>query len=198
MTLEETLKVTAPALGWAIACINVVVLPFFNKREALYKDYEGSGELEGALSAIESGRLINALGGMFDGLLEQQDDKRRKVNIRHLLQSKGFLPDFKQAEDAYQQMENIRRTYQALKGAANVWRWGALHALITLLVPVACLDYGKMGAWGWVRTEILLTALGCGWTLTVVLVARGFIRFHSRMSSFLEQLALAKEGDSGS
>jgi hypothetical protein len=198
MTWEEILKITAPALVWAVACINVVVLPFFNKREALYKDYEGSGALDAALSAIESGRLVDALAGMFNGLIEKQKDKRRRIEIRDLLQSTDFLPDFGRAEAAYQQMSEIQRTYQALKSAANVWRWGALHTLITVLAPLTCLDYTQMGAWGWVKTGNLLTVLGCAWLVTIVLVARGFFRFHSLMSRFLEQLNSAKGGGSGS
>jgi hypothetical protein len=197
MTWEEILKVTAPALVWAVACVNVVVLPFFNKREALYRDYEVSGDLDAALSAIESGRLVDALGGMFDDLVEKQEDRRRKVNIRHLLQSKGFLPGFKLAEEAYQQMEEIRQTYQALKSAANVWRCGVLHTLITILVPLTCLDFAQMGAWGWIETGNLLTVLGCAWLVTIALVVRGFFRFHSLMSRFLEHLASAKEASVG-
>lgn len=198
MTWEEILKVTAPALVWAVACINVVVLPFFHKREALYKDYESSGALDAALSAIESGRLVDALAGMFDGLIAKQEDKRRKIDIRDLLQSTDFLPDFGRAEAAYSKMSEIRRTYQALKSAANVWRWGALHTLITVLAPLACIDYAQMGAWGWVKTGNLLTVLGCAWVVTIVLVVIGFFRFNSLMNRFLDQLASAKENSVGS
>ncbi len=198
MTWEEILKVTTPALVWVVACINVVVLPFFNKREALYKDYEGSGAIDAALSAIESGRLVNALAGMFDGLIEKQEDKRRKIEIRDLLQSTDFLPDFGRAEAAYREINEIQRTFQALKSAANVWRWGALHTLITVLAPLACLDYAQMGAWSWVKTGNLLTVLACAWLVTIALVVRGFFRFHSLMNRFLEQLASAKEDGVGS
>ena len=82
MEVDEALKVAGLALPWSFACINVAVVPYFKKRELLYKDYESSGAMAAAQSAIESKRLVDALAGMFEGILEKQEDKRRKVEIR--------------------------------------------------------------------------------------------------------------------
>jgi hypothetical protein len=192
VTVEEAIKVAAPALTWAVAWLNLVVLPFFRKREALYKDYHNSGAIAAALSAIESRRLVEALAGMFEGVLDKQEDKRKKVNIRDLLQSTDFLPDFRRAEEAYRDIGDIERTYKSLKDTADLWRWGAAHALASALVPAACLDFDKLGAWSWVTTENLLRVLALVWGLTLIMVVRRLLQFHSLMRDFLKQLETAK------
>lgn len=195
MTDIDVWEIVGIAIAWAVAWINVTVIPFYRKREALFKDYDHSGALSVALSAIESQRLVEALAGMFDEVLNKQEDRRRKVDIRELLQSTEFLPSFEKAEEAYRDMGAIERTYAALKEASAFWKWGVVHVLVTLLVPVACINFSETNAWDWIRTENMLPWLLLIWILTAGHVARRFLQFQSLMVRFLELLEQANAGD---
>lgn len=198
MTADDVVKIVAPVIAWAVACINVVVLPFTKRRETLDKDYRSSGRIAAALSAIESERLVEALGGIFEDVLDKKEDKRRRADIRELLQSADFLPDFKKAESAYRDMGEIETTYRELQTASDLWKPGALHCLLTVLIPVACLDLGKSVGWEWMTPGRLLTVVGIAWALTLLLVVRRWLQYHSLMVRFLAQLEAATDGGDGS
>ena len=125
-------------IAWAAIWIQVIVVQFFNKGEQLHQDYWARGQINTALAAIETDRLIPALSRMFNRAIEEQADKRKRPEneMEDLLQSVEFAPDLQTAQVAMSAMDGIRQGYAHLKvSAARLWKWGFAHALLTPLLP---------------------------------------------------------------
>ena len=179
-------------LAWATLWVNVAVLPFYKKRESLYKDYESSGEIDAALSAVESKKLIPALARMFDGIMDRREDKRRAYNFADLLQLVDFLPDFRGAEEAYREMSELKFSYEKLKKCSDLWRWALAHAILSALIPISQLDLSKVIDWQWIVAQYIVPVLAVLWLVTLCVMVWYLIRFKSLMNGFLEKLASTK------
>lgn len=178
----------AAGISWAALWVQFVVIPFFNKREQLHKDYSASGSINAALAAIEADELIPAISRMFVKLRDAQPDKRKRVvdEIEDLLQSVEFLPDLHEVQKAMSRMENIEASFQKLKlSASRLWLWGLGHSLVSAILPFVYVTT-------WTSNSTLriglLVFLGTVWFTTITASIAGLLRFHSRMGIFTGDL----------
>ena len=180
----------AAVVAWCALWAQVIVIPFYNRRESLSKDYHASGRMNTAIAAIESNRLIKSLAAMFNRAQDSNPDRRTRPDIETLLDSTLVLPDLKQAQAAMVDIEELHRCYGKLcLKSGRLWKWTLLHLLLSLAI------FGEFSlgqSLPWFRVLLLATAIPCG--LTFAVVVYGFFAFHNLISSFNSTLEKHERG----
>ena len=90
-------------------------------------------------------------------------------------------------------MRELEDSYDALKTCSDLWRWALAHVLFSALIPLSMVDFAKHGAWPWITTEYLLPPISFLWLITLGVVVRRLMRFHSDMRTFLARLSTARK-----
>lgn len=171
------------AATWSALWMQFIVLPFFNKGEAIHKDYWQGGEINAAKAAIETTRLLPALAQMFQLAIDARSDKRKKPDgdIEELLQSVEFRPFLERAQAAMSAIDQITDLYHQLRqSSTRLWRWGLGHALLTPALPFIYIfampiDY---------RMKWLLILVAGVWLVTLFMCIKGAVAIHSKMGCF--------------
>jgi hypothetical protein len=191
----------AVSIPWLVLWSKLVVIPFYNKGEDLHKDYFG-GELNAAQAAIESNRVIPALGRMFERASDQRSDRRTRIDIEDLLQGIDYVPDLDEALDAMSAITSLKAQYELLHTkASRLWKWGAGHLVSTALTAfamsmkrvegalsgVVTITVSQLDFWSW-----LCIALGMVWSLTLAVMVFQLFRFHSQMNDFRRSMEQAQ------
>lgn len=191
----------AVIIPWLVLWSTLIVIPFYSKGEDLHKDYFG-GELNAAQAAIESNRVIPALGRMFERASNQRVDHRTRIVIEELLQGIDFAPDLNEALDAMSAITSLKAQYELLHTkAGRLWKWGAGHLISTALIAVAMsldriedalsgvatITISQLDLWPW-----LCTTIGMLWLLTLAVMVFQWIRFRSQMDQFRRSLEQAQ------
>ena len=189
MAVTELISLGA-AVAWGGVWVNFVVILFFTKGEKLHQDYKEKGSLDAAVAAIESNRLIPALARIFERARDARENKRTKIDMEELLQAVDFLPDLEQLQAALQEKRSLEDAYKALHNLANsLWRWGLLHVLATVALPLLWL--GNLPDATWIDVARILVSLL--WVATLVWMIAQLFRFHRRMNAFLGCLGPSRE-----
>ena len=191
----------AVSIPWLVLWSKLVVIPFYNKGEDLHKDYFGS-ELNAAQAAIESNRVIPALGRMFDRASGKRPDRRARINIEELLLGIDYAPDLDEALDAMSAITSLKAQYELLHTkASRLWKWGAGHLVSTVVTAfamsikrvegalsgVVTIDVSQSGFWSWV-----CVAIGMLWLLTLAVMVFQLFRFHSQINDFRRSMEQAQ------
>lgn len=192
----------AASISWLILWAQVVVIPFYNKGEDLHKDYFGR-ELNAAQAAIESSRVIPALGRMFERASDQRPDRRARIDIEDLLQGIDYVSDLDEALSAMSAITSLKAQYELLHTrASRLWKWGAGHLVSTAVTAFTISMKGVEGAlsslipitlgqsdfiWSW-----LCVVLGMLWLLTLAVMVFQWYRFHSQMDDFRRSMEEAQ------
>ena len=182
------------SIAWVGVWIQLVVLPFFNKRESLHKDYFASGRKNSAQAAIEANKLIPPLAAMFMKAKNAQPDKRRKIEdeIEALLQAVELLPDLENARHAMAAIEELDRSYAWLnKTASWLWKLGLAHSVLTPLLPVGFMQIPLDDNW----KEWIWIAIFIFWLATFAICLYGVTTFHSTLGSFISALEVENVGE---
>lgn len=181
------------SLAWATLWIQVFVVPFYYKSEALHRDYWASGRLNAALAAIESSRLLPSLARMFTRALHAQTDRRRRPEpeIEDLLQSVEFLPDLADAQDAMSDMDVLRDRYNRLRTSSRfVWMTGLAHSLLTPSLPLSYYFLSRTLSFRiWVISGLVVV-----WALSLIMSVASLWRLHNRLQEFTTKLESSGEG----
>ena len=170
------------------------MLPFYNKGEDLHSSYFVGGELNAAAAAIESNRVIPALGRMFQRASDQREDRRTRIDIEELLQGIDYAPDLDQALSAMSAIASLKAQYQLLHTkAGRLWKWGAGHLALTPLTAfamsmkrleealssLAAIRVSQMESWPWFCVGFLML-----WFFSLGMMLFQWIRFRSQMDEF--------------
>jgi hypothetical protein len=176
----------AGAVAWAAVWGNVVVIPFFQKREKLHQEYWANGTIDAALSFVESEKIIPIIADMVDKAKENTPAKRKSDTVQ-LLQSVRFLPDLEKLDVEMAKLKSLKDQFACLEViSTKVWKKGIAHIVFTLALPLAN-QSPKFLEW-------ILAGVGVFWAGTFVLMLAGLFSFHKKMNTFLETLKANRAG----
>lgn len=190
-TVRTIAGIWVAATAWACAVLKFAVDPFYSKKEQLHKDYWVSGELSSAIARLESELLIPSLARMFNLATDAQSDKRKRPEreIEQLLQSVAFGTDLNAAQNAMSQINAIKQTYTSLqKRSSVIWRFGALNALFTLILPGLWI-WGFPQHRGW---EVAFWALATLWCVTALLFSVRHHQFGNLLETFIDLIEVGE------
>lgn len=185
MPITETWQIFLVAIGWAALWTNVVVVPFCFRSEELQKDYVSSGNLDIAISYIESSKLIPALAAMFEKARQSQSDQRRRIDMEGMLQAVDFLPDLESVEAALQEKKIIEDTFDRLQNTAELlWKVCLLHVISVIALPTYWYFKSSLPFYPDVWIIVLLfVAMG-----SLIIVIRALFQFGAKRKQFLQML----------
>ncbi len=185
MTSGEMIKFFIAVIAWDALWLQFLIIPFSRKAETLQKDYVATGDLDAALSFIETQKLIPALATMFAHTREAQADKRRglsKEGIQQLLQEVDYIPDLKSAQEAMQQSSTLNGLFDSLQNSArHIWKWGLIHIILMLCIPTSHWIPAGYDLIGMVAAIILAFI-----TFSMLIIV--FFGFDKQMKQFLDLL----------
>ncbi|QDT36470.1 hypothetical protein [Stratiformator vulcanicus] len=169
------------AIGiWATAWMQLVLLPFFSRREELHNQFFSS-EFPNAVAAIESNRLIPPLARIL-AQAYQAHRGRSKIDFDtalQLLQDVDFLEDFEQAQAAMSSINNLERFRIKLRLACSVlWYSAASHVLASLLLMLPFFAMiSAMDRLKWSLSVLAIVIFSLLWLGTLILTVGWLIRY---------------------
>lgn len=185
MATEGLIAFFIPVIAWDAICLQLLIIPFIRKAEALHKDYLTDGVLDTALSFIETKKLIPALANMFVRIREAQVDRRKTLEedeLQQILQQIDYIPDLKLAQEAMDQNNELKGLFDSLQNSTRrIWKLGLLHVIITLCIPASHWIPGGYDSVGMTTTIILAI-------ITFLVAILAFRRFQEQMRQFLDLL----------
>ena len=190
-TLWPVVRIIGLPISWATIILNFVVIPFFNKRESLHREF--LQRMKFAIAHIETNSLIPSLVDMFTMATRSQKDKRKRPEpeLETLLLSVDVAPYLENAQKAMSEIDSIRSNYGKVKVASSVcWKVGLLHVMVTILLPLLhlyALPLSNYAQW-------LIGATWIVWIVTIVVMFQYVFVIASRMGHFLDSLE-ATEGE---
>jgi hypothetical protein len=129
------------ALAWASLWLQFAIIPFFNRREDLVRNYSTNGLLAAVFSRIENSEVIPALVALYDEARSQQVDKRHTPVMEALLSQTGYVKYIEQIESAIGEKRGIEDDFRRLGQMPTlIWSLGLAHIL--LVVFLASWDCG--------------------------------------------------------
>ncbi len=172
-------------IPWLILWAQIVVIPFYNKGEKLYREFNSDRNL--ALSRIEANYLLPSLARLFEKAIKNQSDYRNKPNMIELLNRTDYLNDLEEVENANVRTQSLNSNYHSLKNTVSwLWKSGFIHlisSIIIVLNPFSILD---QKLWGQIITMILiLIFIG-----SFIIMVYGLFRFHKIMQKFQSDLEI--------
>lgn len=172
-------------IAWATIILQFVVIPFYNKRETLHKDFMQRKKF--AMAHIETSQLIPALAQMFTMATDGQKDKRKRPEpeLEELLLSSDFAPNLDKAQKAMSEIDSIELNYAKLKSASSTcWKLGLFNILVTIIAPTIYLFFSPHNQY----TQWLFWIACVVWIVTVVVVFQYVFSIHRRIGLFLDSL----------
>lgn len=119
---------------WVTLWLQVFIVPFVNKPEKLFVTYKQSGDIDAAMSRIDSEEVVKELTSLFESAIELQEDKRRRADIERLLSQVEYANVLDRLEVATGKKAKITRSYLSLRSKSmRVWQYGLLHLLLLIL-----------------------------------------------------------------
>lgn len=119
------------ALAWGAICAQVIVIPFFSKRDNLFKDLIDSGAKDLALTTIDAEKLLLALAQLIDAAIAakaQRSQRGFEVDSEELLQQFDFQVYLDRAQAAVDEKRDIERCWDSLETVTSrLWKLGLLH-----------------------------------------------------------------------
>lgn len=141
MPTSETIEFFIAVMAWDVFCLQLLIIPFLRKDEALHKDYITNGALGAARSSIEEKKLMPALAKMFVRIREAQVGRKLKLEeeeVQAILQEVDYVPYLDVAQEAMEESNALKGLFDSLQEAAErIWRFGLLHAIIMLCLPTS-------------------------------------------------------------
>lgn len=180
---EAFAKLLAVAVAWDVLIVQLAVLPYWNKRESLHKEWIQSGAIALARTAIETNKIIPALARMFERAHATRDDKRKKVEMASLLEEIDFIPDLKEIEGAMKELADIGAHFEEMKKLADRISTSALINCFLTLAFALGLHFDSAQTY-WVPT----TTSGFLWAVSGFFTVRSLFRFRGCASRFVAQL----------
>lgn len=171
------------ALAWSALWVNIAVIPFYFKRERLHQDFVASGQLDAALSFIDSERITPSLVSIYQTAIDSQDDKRRKADLGALLTQVDVLHDLAELDKASNSKRQLNDSLSRLQDASgHIWKVGIAHALFMVATPALAND--ALNEWGIAGTWVCATLA----IVSFILLISQLMRFHSKMAAFTNLL----------
>ncbi|MEI9942145.1 MAG: hypothetical protein WDO69_33435 [Pseudomonadota bacterium] len=180
--------------AWITVVIQLVVLPFFGKVAELFKEYEQSGELALVRARLEEHGVLPPLAALFDKAVEAQEDRRRKIMVRDLLQRVDLFPDVERVVQAASEISRLNNLYGDLRTVApRVATTGLAHCGATiLLVPSCWFILNWTSQTGWWRWPIVGMSAAL-WGGTFVATTRRYLQYRGIQGHFIACLSKGRE-----
>lgn len=184
--MSEAFTVVA-AIAWSVLWVNFAVIPFYFKREKLHQDFVGTGQLDAALSFIDSEKITPALVAIFETAISAQEDKRRRVDLKALLTQVDVLSDLEELDTASIAKRQLIETLDRLQArSSRIWKIGLAHAFSVVATPFLADD--ALGKWG-IPAVVLCGSFAI---FALVILVSELIIFESRLGAFTDQLKSAR------
>jgi hypothetical protein len=123
------------ALAWSMIWVQFAIIPFFNRREDLVRNYSTSGLLAAVYSRIESTVVIPALVAIYAAARQQQPDKRVAPDMEALLSETSYVEHIEKIEAAVGEKRSIRDDFDRLRRLPTlIWTLGLAHVLLVIFL----------------------------------------------------------------
>jgi hypothetical protein len=161
----DHLPLLAVAVAWGALWANVVVVPFFNKDESLFKDLIDSGARDLAYTGIDTETIVPAFTRLCEQVLLERQQLGDGATVSDVIAEFDLQPYLRDAEAAMREKQSIQAALDDLRSLAGMlWKVGLAHIVFALLIPAALIfvapgsmqDAGAYGGAGVAAVTLVL------------------------------------------